>query len=138
MAATLDATHVYRASEMKSSDRFLRKSYAMQRMAIAIERAIAAATPKEKSRAARWAAAWGLLCDIKNPLPRLKASELLPEAPLSGRRAEDMDMRAPLPFLADAAAMGGAPPLAAFQPSLPQESGTDSPGELPTIARPPE
>lgn len=50
---------------MKSPYPYLRKSYAMHRMARAIERAIAAQGGKEKERAARWAAAWGLLCGIK-------------------------------------------------------------------------
>jgi hypothetical protein len=49
---------------MPSQTRLLRKSYAMSRMGKAIERAIAAKTSKEKTRAAQWAAAWGLLCGI--------------------------------------------------------------------------
>lgn len=50
---------------MPSQTRLLRKSYAMSRMGKAIERAIAAPNSKEKTRAAKWAAAWGLLCGIK-------------------------------------------------------------------------
>ncbi len=50
---------------MNSPHQYLRKSYAMRRMAKAIERAIAARSGKEKERAARWAAAWGLLCGIR-------------------------------------------------------------------------
>jgi len=50
---------------MKTPHQYLRKSYAMRRMAKAIERAIVASTGVEKERAARWAAAWGVLCGIK-------------------------------------------------------------------------
>lgn len=63
---------------MKSRHRFLRKSYAMHRMAAAIERAIEARTCKEKERAARWAAAWGLLCGIHTSRVRLRSSEVKP------------------------------------------------------------
>jgi len=49
---------------MSSQTRLLRKSYAMSRMGKAIERAISAPNSKEKTRAAKWAAAWGLLCGI--------------------------------------------------------------------------
>lgn len=63
---------------MKSRYRFLRKSYAMHRMAVAIERAIEARTGKEKERAARWAAAWGLLCGIRTSRVRLRSSEVKP------------------------------------------------------------
>lgn len=47
-------------------------------MARAIERAIEARSGKEKERAARWAAAWGLLCGIKTRRVRLRASEIQP------------------------------------------------------------
>jgi len=47
-------------------------------MALAIERAIEARTGKEKERAARWAAAWGLLCGIKTRRVRLRSSEIKP------------------------------------------------------------
>ena len=60
---------------MKSRYPFLQKSYAMHRMAKAIERAIAGQTTMEKERAARWAAAWGLLCGIKTSGVRLRDSE---------------------------------------------------------------
>ena len=40
------------------------KSYAMRRMSMAIERAIAARSAREKERAARWAAAWGRILGI--------------------------------------------------------------------------
>jgi hypothetical protein len=135
LAAIRAAKHVYRAAEMKSSDRYLRKSYAMQRMAVAIERAISGATPKEKSRAARWAAAWGLLCDIKTSLPRLKPSDLAPEAPMTGRRADDVETAVPPPFMVDAA-RSEVLPLAALQPTLPHEAGAEIPGELTPGASP--
>lgn len=47
-------------------------------MALAIERAIEARSGKEKERAARWAAAWGLLCGIKTNRVHLRASEIKP------------------------------------------------------------
>ena len=65
-----------RLSIMRHRYRFVRKSYAMTRMAAAIERAIEATTIKEKDRAARWAAAWGLLCGIKTRPVYLKRSEI--------------------------------------------------------------
>lgn len=61
---------------MRSRYRFLRKSYAMDRMARAIERAIGGQTGKEQERAMRWAAAWGLLCGIKTASVRLRRSEV--------------------------------------------------------------
>ena len=61
---------------MRTRYLFLRKSYAMHRMALAIERAIQGATSKEKERAARWAAAWGLLCGIKTPAARLRRGDV--------------------------------------------------------------
>lgn len=57
---------------MKTRYPFMLKSYAMDRMARALERAIEAKTITEKERAARWAAAWGLLCDIRTTRVRLK------------------------------------------------------------------
>lgn len=57
---------------MKTRYPFMLKSYAMDRMARALERAIEASTITEKERAARWAAAWGLLCDIRTTRVRLK------------------------------------------------------------------
>lgn len=41
-------------------------------MALAIERAIERPTRKEKEGAARWAAAWGLLCGIRTEGVKLK------------------------------------------------------------------
>jgi hypothetical protein len=70
---------------MKNRYRFLKKSYAMQRMSVAIERAIAAPTIKEKERAARWAAAWGLLCGVTATASDLKRGDIgqyqVPSAP---------------------------------------------------------
>lgn len=61
---------------MSSDHRILRKSYAMHRMALAIGRAVDAPSVKEQERAARWAAAWGLLCGIKTAAVRLRRSEI--------------------------------------------------------------
>lgn len=49
----------------------------MRRMAAAIERAIAAVTINEKDMAARWAAAWGLLCGIKTKPVAVKRSDVI-------------------------------------------------------------
>jgi hypothetical protein len=49
----------------------------MSRMARAIERAIEAKTIKEKDRAARWVAAWGMLCGIHTNSIKLKRSEVV-------------------------------------------------------------
>jgi hypothetical protein len=91
---------------MKSRYRFLRKSYAMQRMAQAIERAIQGGTSKEKERAARWAAAWGLLCGIRTPAVRLRRGEVADVVEPRGRRASDQ-------IEIPAAAAAEAPPAAA-------------------------
>lgn len=53
-----------------------RKAYAMMRMAQAIGRAIDAPSTAEKDRAARWAAAWGLIGGIMTPGVRLRRSLL--------------------------------------------------------------
>jgi len=45
-------------------------------MTLAIERAIKRPTRKEKERAARWAAAWGLLCGIRTAGVNLKACDV--------------------------------------------------------------
>lgn len=47
----------------------------MKRMAIAIARAIARRSSKEKESAARWAAAWGLLCGIRSTGVRLRGGD---------------------------------------------------------------
>ena len=53
------------------------KAYAMLRMAAAISRAIESDTPAEKTRAARWAAAWGVMGGIRSPGVRLRRSVLV-------------------------------------------------------------
>jgi hypothetical protein len=53
---------------MKHRYPFEKKSYAMRRMAVAIERAILGHTPEQKERAALWAAAWGRYCGITTKL----------------------------------------------------------------------
>ena len=64
---------------MNTPLKYQRKSYAMQRMAQAIERAIEAESDAEKARAARWAAAWGVLGGIRSPGIRLRRDTLLEE-----------------------------------------------------------
>lgn len=49
----------------------------MRRMAVAIERAIDAITIHEKDAAARWAAAWGMLCGIKTKAVLVRHSEVI-------------------------------------------------------------
>lgn len=63
----------YRSDGRSRSER---KAYAMLRMAEAIDRAIDARTAAEKDRAARWAAAWGLIGGILTPGIRLRRSVL--------------------------------------------------------------
>ena len=53
------------------------KAYALQRMARAIGRAIESDANSEKDRAARWAAAWGVLAAIHTRGIRLRRSSLL-------------------------------------------------------------
>jgi hypothetical protein len=53
-----------------------RKSYAMQRMAEAIERAIQCDTAQEQERARRWAAAWGVVSGIRSSGIRLRRDVL--------------------------------------------------------------
>lgn len=62
---------------MNRNFKLAKKSYAMQRMRIAIARAVSAGSQRQKATAARWAAAWGLLCGIYTPGVRLKRSDLL-------------------------------------------------------------
>lgn len=64
------------ATVMSRTSRILKKSYAMQRMACAIDRAVRAAGAKEKERAARWVAAWGMLCGIRSESIRLRQSDV--------------------------------------------------------------
>lgn len=74
---------------MKKRYRFVRKSYAMQRMAAAIERAIEAKSGRESDRALRWVAAWGLLCGIKTDNVRLRGSAVAPEPETTARLPSD-------------------------------------------------
>ena len=74
---------------MKKPDRSLRKSYAMERMASAIDRAIGCRTGKEKERAARWAAAWGLLCGIRTEGVKLRRNDIRQEVEEGGRCPSD-------------------------------------------------
>lgn len=55
----------------------MRKSYAMQRMGPAIARAISENSKTQKESAAKWAAAWGMLCGIHTPGVKLKGSDVL-------------------------------------------------------------
>lgn len=66
---------------MKTFNPFSKKSYAMQRMGAAIQRAIAVPTVQQKLRAAKWAAAWGLLCGIN-----VTDAQLRPGHSLGGRQ----------------------------------------------------
>ena len=54
-----------------------RKTYAMLRMAEAIGRAIASDSAAAKDRAARWAAAWGVLGGIRSRGVRLRRTVLI-------------------------------------------------------------
>lgn len=51
-----------------------RKLYAMRRMGLAIDRAVAENSSSSKGKAAKWAAAWGVLCGIQSAKVRLKTS----------------------------------------------------------------
>jgi len=61
---------------MKHHVRKERKTYAMLRMIEAIGRAIDSERPADKNRAARWAAAWGVVSGIRTPGIRLRRSVL--------------------------------------------------------------
>ncbi len=74
---------------MKKHYRYVRKFYAMQRMARAIERAIASVSLKETDRAIRWVAAWGLLCGIQTPGVRLRDSDVALETLAASRQPSD-------------------------------------------------
>ena len=74
---------------MKNSYQFVRKSYAMQRMAESIERAIQASTSAEKERAARWAAAWVLLCGIMTATVNVRRSDVNIHGQSKASRASD-------------------------------------------------
>jgi hypothetical protein len=64
-----------------------RKSYAMFRMVAAIGRAIHSTTSAEKDKAARWAAAWGVISGIRTRGIRLRRSVLIDERRRPGRTA---------------------------------------------------
>lgn len=127
---------------MKNLRRVTRKSYAMKRMASAIDRAIHAPTSAEKERSARWAAAWGLLCGINTNSSRLRSSELQPAPQLRNRRASD---RAPAP---PAKAVGPpdagqihippAPAAEHIAPATAARLPADSDGAAPALALPPD
>ncbi len=62
------------------------KPYAMRRMALALARAVVAGTPAAKDRAARWAAAWGLVAGIFGKGVRLKYGDVPSPRPGERRR----------------------------------------------------
>ena len=62
--------------QAKDQGRERRKAYARLRMVRALGRAIEAQTPREKDRAARWVAAWGLVSGIHSQGIRLRRSTL--------------------------------------------------------------
>ena len=64
-----------------------KKSYAMNRMIIALGRAIATQSIPLKDRASRWAAAWGLLAGIETQGVRLRRSSLPPNVPYERRKS---------------------------------------------------
>lgn len=51
----------------------------MLRMIGAISRAISSTSPADKDRAARWAAAWGVISGIRSPGVRLRRNVLSDE-----------------------------------------------------------
>ena len=67
---------------MKQRIRKEKKRYAMMRMAEAIGRAIKSTSSADKDKAARWAAAWGVMSGIRSPGVRLRRDVLCDE----GRR----------------------------------------------------
>lgn len=64
---------------MKQRVRKERKLYAMLRMAQAIGRAIDSPSAVEKDKAARWAAAWGVIGGIRSKGVRLRRDVLCDE-----------------------------------------------------------
>ena len=109
---------------MKKLDRYARKSYAMRRMTLALERAIKCPTRKEKECAARWAAAWGLLCGIRTKGVRLKACDV-----------ESLDSR--IEQTSDSVAMFGSFSLgdldSTVHPQLPSSTPSAGPLTAPTL-----
>lgn len=64
-----------------------RKSYAMQRMVVALGRAIASTSQAERDRASRWSAAWGMLAGIRGKGVRLRRSNLQEDCPRARRHS---------------------------------------------------
>ncbi len=62
---------------MDINSRQQRKSYAMYRMSMAIDRAMRAVSPAEKNLAMRWASAWGLMAGIRSSSVRLRDTQVL-------------------------------------------------------------
>ncbi len=79
----LHMTH-QRTDELRTERKTERKTYGMLRMVKAIGRAIKASTALEKERAARWAAAWGVISGIRSRGIRLRRDVLF-----DGRRDRD-------------------------------------------------
>ncbi len=62
---------------MRLTDRQSRKSYALHRMSLAIDRAMRSRSSFEKNTAMRWASAWGMVAGIRSPSARLRNSQML-------------------------------------------------------------
>lgn len=62
---------------MDINNRQERKSYAMYRMSMAIDRAMRSASPAEKNLAMRWASAWGLMAGIRSASARLRDTQVI-------------------------------------------------------------
>jgi hypothetical protein len=115
---------------MKNPSRLLRKSYAMSRMARAIERAVDAPTGKEKERAARWVAAWGMLCGIKTSTVRLRRSDVQRVGADRHHQGSDpIDIPSAAPAYAQYVAATGDQPVEASQQRAPSgaQSGMSDP-----------
>jgi hypothetical protein len=88
-------------------------------MARAIERAVEARTSKEKERAARWVAAWGLLCGIRTSSVRLRNSDV--GRGIDRTRDRDRQSSDPIEF----------PPAPAALPVFGTDAGAQLQGETP-------
>ncbi len=62
---------------MDTYNRHARKSYAMHRMSLAIDRAMRAQSTVEKYAAMRWASAWGLVAGIRSSQARLRDTQMV-------------------------------------------------------------
>ena len=62
---------------MDINNRHARKSYALHRMSLAIDRAMRATSSAEKNAARRWAAAWGLIAGIRSSHVRLRDTQMV-------------------------------------------------------------